>query len=380
MTQRSFGSDHFRLLQFDRFSRSMHLAIVLCLVPSLAERFHSHVKFQQDANADNLNPPDLAELQTWASFFRSSAGGGMYATPARDKAFRILKGNPPDLDEVKKWASFFRSSAGGGMYATPARDKAFQTLKEAHPDLDEVKKWASFFRSSAGGGMYATPARDKAFQTLKEAHPTLDEVKKWASFFRSPEGGGMYAAPARDKAFGILKGNPPDLDEVKKWASFFRSSAGGGMYATPARDKALNMLTKTSPTQPETKPDAASKPAEPTTTATTTPEMLDCDAPSKPQNGDPFGKICKEGLSGGKVRHGQRCTPVCRLGHAPQPASLTCDNGVIGSFECPEFIDPLQKACKDKCAQENKGYTYKVDGNGPSCECISAGTVLKPPF
>ena len=65
---------------------------------------------------------------------------------------------------------------------------------------------------------------------------------------------------------------------------------------------------------------------------------------------------CSGVAQGGKLRHGQRCSPKCRLGHAPQPPSLTCDNGVIGSFECPEYIDPLQLACKEKCSAEGKHY------------------------
>lgn len=80
--------------------------------------------------------------------------------------------------------------------------------------------------------------------------------------------------------------------------------------------------------------------AKPTRPVETTPEplqMLDCDPPAKPRYGDLTGHVCKEGQS--KIQHGQRCSPVCSLGHAPQPATLICDNGVIGSFECPEDID-----------------------------------------
>ena len=89
---------------------------------------------------------------------------------------------------------------------------------------------------------------------------------------------------------------------------------------------------------------------------------------------------CSGVAQGGKLRHGQHCSPKCRLGHAPQPPSLTCDNGVIGSFECPEYIDPLQLACKEKCSAEGKGYKYQMKGGQPSCECLAAGDVFKLPF
>jgi len=257
------------------------------------------------------------------------------------------------------------------------------------PDLDDVKEWAAFFASKEGGDLSYRNARDKALGILKDVHPDLDEVKKWAAFFASKEGGDLSYRNARDKALGILKDVHPDLDEVKKWAAFFASKEGGDLSYRNARDKALEMAPpskkpaasdQSSPSSP-TKPEPEPEPTTPTTTPTTTSKMLDCDAPASPKNGDPFGKICEEGVAqGGKLRHGQHCSPKCRLGHAPQPPSLTCDNGVIGSFECPEYIDPLQLACKEKCSAEGKGYKYQMKGGQPSCECLAAGDVFKLPF
>ncbi|CAK9109120.1 unnamed protein product [Durusdinium trenchii] len=224
--------------------------------------------------------------------------------------------------------------------------------------------------------------------------PDLEELKKWTEYFQSSEGGGMYPKHASSKAFEVLQGNPPDLDEVKKWGAFFHDN--DGMYWKDASAKALNMLTpkstaekSQSPEEPTSKAEKSESPAEPEAEGekskspeSTPPKMLDCDVPAIPKDGDPFGKACKEGSRSGfgrvltRIRHGERCSPVCSLGHKPQPDTLVCENGVIGSFECPEYIDPLQKMCKDKCEAEGKGYQYKVSGGKPSCVCIDKSAVL----
>ena len=65
-------------------------------------------------------------------------------------------------------------------------------------------------------------------------------------------------------------------------------------------------------------------------------KMLDCDVPAISKDGDPFGKSCTEGW-GGKVPTASfalLCTPICRLGHAPQPATLPCENVSTHSKRC----------------------------------------------
>ena len=244
-----------------------------------------------------------------------------YSESPGGRARKALAGtNPPKVDDVKQWAHFLHTKEGGGYNWKWANNDALEVLAEDHPPkLDDVKELAQHFNSTdtrwysaEGSGSPGGRARKALAGTNP---PKVDDVKQWAHFLHTKEGGGYNWKWANIRALEVLaEDHPPKLDDVKELAQHFAL----GFQDT---------------VQPE---------AEPTRPVETTPEplqMLDCDPPAKPRYGDLTGHVCKEGQS--KIQHGQRCSPVCSLGHAPQPATLICDNGVIGSFECPEDIDNL---------------------------------------
>ena len=305
------------------------------------------------------NPPKVDDVKQWAHFLHTKEGGGEDWKWANIRALEVLaEDHPPKLDDVKELAQHFNStdtrwySAGGSESPGGRARKALAGTNP--PKVDDVKQWAHFLHTKEGGGEDWKWANIRALEVLAENHPKLDDVKELAQHFNSTDtrwysAGGSESPGGR--AIEALAGtNPPKVDDVKQWAHFLHTKEGGGEDWKWANIRALEVLAENHPKLDDVKElaqhfalgfqDTVQPEAEPTRPVETTPEplqMLDCDPPAKPRYGDLTGHVCKEGQS--KIQHGQRCSPVCSLGHAPQPATLICDNGVIGSFECPEDID-----------------------------------------
>jgi len=212
--------------------------------------------------------------------------------------------------------------------------------------VDDVKQWAHFLHTKEGGDYPWKKANNVAFYILKEKKRyryKLDDVKELTQHFNSTDASDYSDSPGWRARDALNVENPPKVDDVKQWAHFLHAKEGGDYPWKRANEVAFYILEKKLvPKLDDVKEltkqlaDPESEPAIPVETTPQPVQMLDCDPPQKPRYGDLTRHVCKEGQN--KIQHGHRCSPVCSLG-TPQPATLICDNGVIGSFECLQGID-----------------------------------------